>query len=141
MLNNRAELHRLRLNRSSPQTWRRSHRQNRSNEESELDERQIHPADARPCGYEAARGPGLEYELKFDSLSRGRSQGAACSAHADAQNAVCEVRKMNFPPRCYYCRRIIWWPFGLIFFRAFWRLHVAHRSCVNSVDPRNTPDD
>jgi hypothetical protein len=44
---------------------------------------------------------------------------------------------MSFPPRCYYCRRIIWWPFGLVFFRAFWRLHVAHRSCVNSVDPRN----
>jgi hypothetical protein len=97
MLNNRAELHRLRLNRSSPQTWRRSHRQNRSNEESELDERQIHRADARPCGYEAARGAGSEYELKFDSLSRGRSQGAACSAHADAQNAVCEVRKNKFP--------------------------------------------
>jgi hypothetical protein len=49
----------------------------------------------------------------------------------------CEIR---FPPRCYYCRRIIWWPSGLVFFRAFWRLHVAHRACVNSVDPRNTRD-
>src|ERR1700737_2884282 len=46
--------------------------------------------------------------------------------------------RMSFPPRCYYCRRVIRWPFGLAIFwgtrRAIlWgrrRLHVAHRSCI-----------
>jgi hypothetical protein len=38
---------------------------------------------------------------------------------------------MRFPPRCYYCRRVIGWPFGLVIFRGSMRwLHVAHRSCM-----------
>jgi hypothetical protein len=45
---------------------------------------------------------------------------------------------MTFPPRCYYCRHAIRWPFGLVIFwgtrRAIVlgrrRLHVAHRSCM-----------
>jgi hypothetical protein len=39
---------------------------------------------------------------------------------------------MSFPPRCYYCRRIISWPFGLRIFRGSRRLHVAHRSCFTA---------
>jgi len=45
---------------------------------------------------------------------------------------------MSFPPRCYYCHRIIWWPFGLVFFRAFWRRQVAHRACIKLLGPRDT---
>jgi hypothetical protein len=45
---------------------------------------------------------------------------------------------MRFPPRCYYCRRVIRWPLGLVVFwgtkRAFYwgrrRLHVAHHTCL-----------
>jgi hypothetical protein len=36
---------------------------------------------------------------------------------------------MCFPPRCYYCRSRIRWPFGLSIFRGWTGLHVAHRSC------------
>jgi hypothetical protein len=36
---------------------------------------------------------------------------------------------MRFPPRCYYCHRVIRSPFGLVIFRGARRLHVAHRSC------------
>jgi hypothetical protein len=38
--------------------------------------------------------------------------------------------RMNFPPRCYYCRRPIRWPFGLVVFRGSVQRHVAHRSCL-----------
>jgi hypothetical protein len=36
---------------------------------------------------------------------------------------------MCFPPRCYYCHRVVWWPFGLRIFRGTTGLHVAHRAC------------
>jgi hypothetical protein len=36
---------------------------------------------------------------------------------------------MRFP-RCYFCRRVLWWPFGLSIFRGWTGLHVAHQSCL-----------
>jgi hypothetical protein len=36
---------------------------------------------------------------------------------------------MSFPPRCYFCRRVIRLPFRLVIFRGTRGLHVAHRSC------------
>jgi hypothetical protein len=39
--------------------------------------------------------------------------------------------RMIFPPRCYYCRRSIRWPFGLVVFQGSVRWHIAHRSCLS----------
>lgn len=44
---------------------------------------------------------------------------------------------MSFPPRRFYCRSVIRWPFGLVIFRGSSRLHVAHRSCCAKYGPRS----
>ena len=38
--------------------------------------------------------------------------------------------RMSFPPRCYFCRRAIWWPLGIRVFRGSTGWHIAHRSCA-----------
>jgi hypothetical protein len=36
---------------------------------------------------------------------------------------------VSFLHRCHFCRRVIWWLFGLRIFRGSTGWHVAHRSC------------
>ena len=38
--------------------------------------------------------------------------------------------RISFPPRCYFCRRAVWWPLGMRVFRGSTGWHIAHRSCA-----------
>ena len=37
---------------------------------------------------------------------------------------------MSLPPRCYYCRRVMRWPWGIVLFRGSVQWHIAHRACL-----------
>jgi len=37
--------------------------------------------------------------------------------------------ELSFLPRCCFCGGILWWPFGIVFYRGYTGLHLAHRAC------------
>jgi hypothetical protein len=91
----------------------------------------LQPTIKRCAGLGATfRQDGIFVRIEVKRRSGEGWRGAAMSSRTRALYlfrpfglfSKCESRErceMSFPPRCYYCRRIIRRPFGLVFFRAF----------------------